>query len=349
MTMSSSSPIRYLVPEPPAFGEPVEVAPGVLWLRLPLPYALDHINLYLFEEADGWTLFDTGIGDDVSKALWEEVLATRLGGRPIVRVVVSHYHPDHVGLAGWLHERFGMPLHMAQAEYLFSKVQQQPRDEASYAAYAAFYRQCGLSDEAVEQVLGRGLGYLSRITGLPPAFERLMAGDTLRMGGRDWRVLTGGGHSPEQVMLYCERDRLFLSADQVLAHITPNVSVFTMQPNADPLSLFLRSLAELRAEVDADVLVLPSHRLPFRGLHARVAQLEEHHAHRCDLILEACAAEAQSCKDLIPVLFHRALDPHQLSFAVGEALAHINHLVAKGTLTPKRGADGVLRYSGRQR
>jgi glyoxylase-like metal-dependent hydrolase (beta-lactamase superfamily II) len=316
----------------------------VLWLRLPLPYALDHINLYLFEEADGWTLFDTGIGDDASKALWEEVLANRLGGRPIVRVVVSHYHPDHVGLAGWLHERFGMPLHMAQAEYLFSTFQKQPRDAAAHAAYAAFYRQCGLDETAVEQVLGRGLGYLSRTTGLPPSFERLMAGDTLRMGGRDWRVLTGGGHSPEQVMLYDEAGCLFLSADQVLAHITPNVSVFTVQPNADPLTLFLRSLAELRAQVPEDALVLPSHRLPFRGLHARLTQLEEHHAHRCALILEACAAQPKSCKDLIPVLFHRALDPHQLSFAVGEALAHINHLVVKGTLRKECCADGVIRY-----
>ncbi|MGQ9370437.1 MBL fold metallo-hydrolase [Azospirillum sp. ST 5-10] len=340
----SSSPLFYPLAEPPPVGTTVEVAPGVLWLRMPLPYALDHVNLYLFEEADGWSVFDTGIGDAASQEIWEGLLATTLGGRPVVRLVVSHYHPDHVGLAGWLHERFAPAFHMTQSEYLFSRLLMQPRDEAATAAYTAFYRRCGLGGEAVEQLLGRGLGYLSRVTGLPPSFERLMPGGSLRMGGRDWRVLTGGGHSPEQALLHCPADRLFLSADQVLAHITPNVSVFMMQPTADPLTQFLDSLAEIRATTAEDTLVLPSHRLPFRGLHTRVAELEAHHAHRCDLILEACRPAPRSCADLVPVLFRRALDAHQLGFAVGEALAHINHLVAKGALAAEADAGGTLLY-----
>lgn len=336
--------VTHPLTEPPQPGVPVEIAPGVLWLRLPLPYKLDHINLYLFEEADGWALFDTGIGDDGSIALWERVLAGPLGGRPIVRLVVSHFHPDHVGLAGWMHGRFAPAFHMTLGEYLFSRVMMQPPDDASTAANTEFYRRCGLDAVAVGQVVGRGLGYLSRITGLPPSFERLTHGDTLRMGGRDWRVLTGGGHAPEQAMLWCEADRLLLSADQVLTHITPNVSVFSMQPAANPLTLFLGSLAELRATVDPEVLTLPSHHLPFHGLHARVAELEAHHAERCALIREACRATPRTCADLLPVLFRRALDAHQLSFAVGEALAHINHLVASAALSVEQDGTGVLRY-----
>lgn len=338
------SSLHHPVIELPASGTGVDVAPGVLWVRMPLPYALDHVNIYLFEERDGWAVFDTGIGDAVSQDCWEHLLATTLGGRPVVRVVASHYHPDHLGLVGWLHERFAPELHMTQGEYLFSRMMMQPRDAAAQAAHTAFYRGCGLDEPTVDAVMGRGLGYLARTTGLPPSFERLMPGRTLRMGERDWRVLTGGGHSPEQAMLYCPADGLFLSADQVLPHITPNVSVFTMQPKADPLALFLESLNEIRGEVDPGALVLPSHRVPFHGLHTRIAELEAHHAHRCDLILDACAAAARTCAELLPVLFKRALDPHQLGFAVGEALAHINHLVIRGALDVERDGQGVLRY-----
>lgn len=340
----SVSTLRYPMAEPPAPGAAAEIAPGVLWLRMPLPYALDHINLYLFEEADGWTLFDTGIGDDTTREIWEGLFGTVLRGRPIVRLVVSHYHPDHIGLAGWLHERFTPSFHMTQGEYLFSRVMMLPRDEAIHDAYTAFYRRCGVDEEGVEHLLGRGLGYLSRVTGLPPGFERLMPGETLRMGGRDWRILTGGGHSPEQAMLYCAADRLFLPADQVLAHITPNISVFMMQPNADPLAQFLASLAELRETVDADALAMPSHRLPFYGLHTRLGELEAHHAQRCRLILEACGPRSRSCVDVLPVLFKRRLDPHQLGFAVGEALAHINHLVVGGALHVSTDERGVALY-----
>lgn len=342
--MTQTETLRFPFAEPPPFGEPVQVAPGILWLRLPLPYALDHVNLYLLEDGDGWALFDTGLGDEHSRILWDSVLKGALGGRPITRLVVSHCHPDHVGLAGWLDERFAPPVHMTQAEYLSTRVLLNGQTDRSRESLKDFYRSCGLDENALDGLLGRGQRYLSQTTGLSPAFEPLIAGQTLRLGGRDWRILTGGGHSPDQAMLWCEADRLFLAADQVLERISPNVSVLAMQPNADPLSLYRASLQELVGTIPPDVLVLPSHRRPFYGLHERARQLDAHHAERCARIAAACRPAAQTCAQLIPVIFHRSLDSHQLGFAVGEALAHINHMVRAGVLSVETGRDGIPVY-----
>ncbi len=323
------------------------VAPGILWLRLPLPYALDHVNLYLLEDEGGWALFDTGLGDERSRTLWTSVLKDALGGRPITRMVVSHCHPDHVGMTGWLNERFAPQVYMTQAEFLATRVQLQEPYEGRSDCLERFYRSCGLDDEAVLRLLGRGQRYLSHTTGLPPTFEPLIAGQAVRLGGRDWRILTGGGHSPDQAMLWCEADRLFLAADQVLEHISPNVSVLATQPNADPLSLYRGSLRELMETIPPDVLVLPSHRRPFHGLHVRAEQLDAHHDDRCARIAAACGPVALTCAQVLPVIFHRTLDSHQLGFAVGEALAHLNHMVRNGTLATEINKGGIRTYRTR--
>jgi glyoxylase-like metal-dependent hydrolase (beta-lactamase superfamily II) len=329
----------------PTFGDPIEVAPGILWLRLPLPYALDHVNLYLFEDGPGWALLDTGIADDPTRAIWTSLLADRLGGKPITQLVVTHFHPDHVGMAGWLGERFGMPLHMSQAEYLMSKLLQSGEPAEATPAQRGFYLAAGLDDERTGQVLTRGHSYLKRTSGLHPSYHRLIAGETLALGGRVWQIFTGGGHAIEQVMLWCEADGIFLSADQVLARISPNVSVNPIEPGGDPLGLYLASLTELRQSVAGDVLVLPCHNLPFYGLHERADQLERHHLQRCTLIAEACRVETKSCAEIVPVIFNRPLiDPHQLSFAIGEALAHLNHMLGAGALTVEPDDAGILRY-----
>ena len=337
--------LRFPYAEPPPVGQPVTIAPGVLWLRMALPYALDHVNLYLIEDRDGWALFDTGISDEPSQEAWEQVLAGPLGGKPITRLIVSHFHPDHVGLAGWLDRRFDMPLYMSQAEYLMSRFLQMDHSEDLFDANVEFYRKSGLGPAAIEQVLTRGHNYLKRTTGLRPSFHRLTAGDMLELGGRDWHVLTGGGHALEQVMLWCKADRIFLAADQVLAKITPNVSVVPVEPEANPLGLYLASLADIRDEVPDDVLVLPCHNLPFQGLHTRIEQLEAHHLHRCDLIAAAATKAPVTCAEVVPIIFRRPLqDPHQLSFALGEALAHLNYMLRIGALTASRDDGGVLRY-----
>jgi glyoxylase-like metal-dependent hydrolase (beta-lactamase superfamily II) len=342
MTADATLPLRYPRAESPPLGEPVEIAPGVLWLRLPLPYALDHVNVYLFEEEGGWGLFDTGISDDPSYEVWERVLAGPLGGRPITRLVVSHFHPDHVGLAGWLANRFGPTLFMPQAEYLYCRLLQTLPPSARNEDQP-FYQALGLGSDEIQRILNRGKSYLQRVTGLPPAYHRLIAGERLALGNRSWAILTGGGHAPEQGMLWNESDRLFISADQVLARISPNVSVVEVEPTADPLGLYLDSLDSIRQSVPDDVLVLPGHDLPFWGLHERIERLIGHHAHRCDLIEQACREDSRNCVELLPVLFHRRLDPHMMSFALGEALAHLNYLVRRGRLRADE-ERGVVRY-----
>jgi glyoxylase-like metal-dependent hydrolase (beta-lactamase superfamily II) len=345
MTASPASELRFPRADPPPVGQPVEVAPGILWLRMALPYALDHVNLYLIEDRDGWAVFDTGISDAPSQAVWEQVLAGPLGGKPITRLVVSHFHPDHVGLAGWLDHRFDMPLYMSQAEYLMSRFLQMDHSGDVEQSNVDFYRRSGLGPAAIEQVTTRGHSYLKRTTGLRPSFNRLSAGDTVELGGREWHVLTGGGHALEQVMLWCKADRIFLSADQVLARISPNVSVVPVEPEANPLGLYLASLAQIRDEVPDEVLVLPCHNLAFQGLHTRIEQLEAHHLHRCDLIAAAAAKAPISCAEVVPIIFRRPLeDPHQLSFAVGEALAHLNYMLRLGALTAEADTAGALRY-----
>lgn len=320
-------------PSPPPAGEPLEVAPGVLWLRLPLPFRLDHVNAYLIQDGPGWAVVDTGIGDAATQAIWEGLLAGPLRGQRVTQVVGTHFHPDHIGMAGWLCKRLEAPLLMSQSEYLTAlTIHLDPR-ALDAEPYRSFYLRHGLDEATTARLLSNGHRYLRMITGLPRTFRRVVAGESLRIGGRTFTVLTGGGHAPEQVMLWDADDRLLLCADQVLTRISPNVGVSAIDPDGDPLGIFLRSLDALRAAAPADTLVLPGHDLPFRGLHARLDELAAHHAARCDVVLDACSIAPRSAAELVPVVFGRGIDdPHQMGFAFGEALAHVNLLLRQGRL-----------------
>ena len=325
----------------PAVGQPVEVAPGVLWVRLDLPFRLNHVNIYLLADGDGFAVVDTGIGDDRTQAVWDALLAGPLRGRAPTRVIVTHYHPDHAGMAGWLCERFGAPLLMSQSEYLTGLTIRLDPEGMDAEPYWSFYREHGLDEVTTRELLTNGLRYLRMMTGWPSTFRRLIAGEALAIGGRRFEVLSGGGHSPEQIMLHCAQDGLLLCADQVLARISPNISVMAVDPEGDPLGIFLRSLAELRRGVAGDVLVLPGHNLPFRGLHERVDELVTHHAGRCAAIEVACRDRGWTVAGLVPVVFGRVIDdPHQMGFAFSEALAHVNFMVRAGRL---RYSGGVYR------
>ena len=343
MASAGTDALEFPHPATPAPRSVVPIAPGVLWVRLALPFALDHINVYLLEDGGGWTLVDTGIGDDRTIAAWESLLGDELHDKPIWRVIVTHFHSDHCGMAGWICRRFRAKLYMSGTEYgRFATLQQDQQPDA-LDDWEQFYRRAGLSREKIDLIARTGHRYMQHMTGLEPA-RILAAGDEITIGSRTWRVLTGGGHSPEQIMLYCPADGLFLSADQILAKISPNVSVWCDAPEADPLRRYLASLNESPHAVDNDVLVLAGHNLPFRGLHARVAQLKQHHNDRCDLIETACRASPQSVADLLPLLFRRDLDPQQTSFAAGEALAHVNYMRAEGRLDGADDFDGVVRF-----
>ena len=338
------SKLTFPIPVPPTPGSLTDIAPGIRWLRLPLPYRLDHVNIYLIENDGGWTALDSGLGDDPCKHAWQAALAGPLKGQGLKSLIVSHFHPDHVGLAGWLCERFGLELTMPRPEYLHSLLLQFAPADYGEEVFRPFYKRHGLSAEATEVVLSRGHEYLKRTTGVPALYHRIKHGDTLAVGDRTFQVLTGGGHALEQAMLYRPEERLFLAADQVIARISPNVSVHPMEPDLDALGIYLNSLRAVRASVAADVLVLPGHGLPFHGLHDRVEELIDHHAARCGELAEACRDRPLSVAEIVPFLFSRPLDAHQTGFAFGEVLAHVNHMLGRGELRLETDAGGVDRY-----
>jgi glyoxylase-like metal-dependent hydrolase (beta-lactamase superfamily II) len=337
--------LRHPHPAPPEMGEAIEVARGVLWARLPLPFRLNHINLYFIEEGDGWAVVDTGIATDAGRAAWDALLAGPLRGRRLTRLIVTHAHPDHIGLAGWLAERFDVPLLTSHGAYFDSLIISLDPGRLEAKIFTDFYRRNGM-DEATNKTLSTiGHGYLRMVTPLPSTFQRLVGGDRLKIGARDFAILSGDGHAIEQLMLHDEEDGLLLAADQVLAKISPNVSVSPIDPNGDPLGLYLRSLNALRRTISPDALVLPGHGLPFYGLHARAEELVTHHNARCRALFEACGRGPKTPAELLGVLFSQDLDPHQMGFAFNELLAHINFMLREGTLKAAPSSAGVARFA----
>jgi glyoxylase-like metal-dependent hydrolase (beta-lactamase superfamily II) len=325
------------LPEP---GAALAVADGVHWLRMPLPFALDHINLWLLEDGAHWTAVDTGIALDPVKAAWKSALA----GRCLTHQIVTHFHPDHVGLAAWLEAETGAPLWMTQGEYLTAHVVAAGLAPFGVATMLEFFRAHGLDAERLAALEQRGNAYKRGVPAIPATFNRLIEGDTLSIGGRDWRVIVGHGHAPEHASLYCASLGVLISGDMLLPRISTNISAYAANPAGDPLGLFLDSIARLTA-LPEDTLVLPSHGRPFRGLHARVEQLRVHHEERCAELLAACAARPQSAAELLPVLFGRPIaDAHQTMFAMGEAIAHLNHLERQRRLE-RHEENGIIRYA----
>ena len=335
----------------PAPGEAVEVAPGVRWIRMSLPFALDHINLWLMRDTidgvEGWTVVDCCISRDETRAQWEQVFATQLEGLPILRVLVTHMHPDHVGLAQWLCERWHAPLWMSATDYYVARNLTSPNgmDNAAGGDTAArFFASHGLVDaDAVQKIRERSNYYRQMVPGLPPSFVRLIDGGTVRIGGRDWGCIVGYGHAPEHIALYCAELNVLIGGDMMLPRISTNVSVQADEPEANSLRLFLDSIARFRA-LPADVLALPSHGKPFTGVHRRIEQLEEHHRDRLAELLTACRERALSAADGVPIMFKRALDLHQLTFAMGETIAHLHLLWLDGQLRRTLGDDGIYRF-----
>ena len=343
MTILATPPaLEFPFATPPAPGEAIEIRPGILWARLALPFRLDHVNIYLIEDGAGLALIDTGIDNAASRAAWEALIAGPLAGRRLTRIIATHFHPDHIGLAGWLCERFDLQLAMSQTEYLMAlNIRLDPQGLRS-EPYRSFYRSHGLGEEATEILLGNGLQYLRMVSAPPRTFRRIVAGDELTIGGRRFEVISGPGHSPEQAMLYSAEENLILCGDQVLAKISPNVSVEAVDPDGDPLGLYIRSLETLKRTLPENALALPGHNLPFVGLHSRADELIAHHWARCGAILRACQIEPRTVAELVPVIFGRIIeDPHQLVFAFGEALAHVNFLIGHGSARIAETARGL--------
>lgn len=328
--------------EPIALGEPYEVAPGILWLRLPLPFALDHVNVWLLDDGDGWTLIDTGVKNARTQAIWTHLLDGRFREKPIRRVIATHFHPDHIGLGSWLVERLDAAFHASRIEWLQARLLALDTTDGYAAVGRAFDRAAGLESELAEQRFKAGNRYRLIADPPPAAFARLAAGDQIEMGGTRWQVLVGEGHSPEMLTFFSAERNMLIAADQVLPRISPVVAVWPPSPDADPLADFLRSLRQYQ-DLPEDALVLPSHDAPFHGLRDRVTALADHHEERCDLTLRA-AAEPATLVEIMGRLFRRRFDAQQLGFALGETMAHVNYLLGQGRLEHAGERDGARLY-----
>jgi len=335
--------LHYPFAEPPAGGELFEVAPGIFWLRMPLPFQLDHINLWLLRDGAGWVIVDTGFADESVRALWQRILA-QLNG-PVHRLVVTHFHPDHLGLASWLMDETAAPLAMTSGEFLTAHVVW--HEVAGHGArfMVEQFRQHGLGAELLAKFETRGSGYRKAVPALPDHYDRLKADDVLTVDGRHWQIIIGHGHAPEHMALYCLELDVLISGDMLLPRISTNISVFAATPKADALRWFLDSLAGMAERFPGQTLVLPSHGLPFRGVAERVDELQAHHVDRLQALETSCEQAPKSAAELLDVLFGRALDTHQTMFAMGEAIAHLNYLEHAGRLLRRVDADGVTRYS----
>lgn len=342
----------------PAVGEQLTLRRGLHWVRMPMPFALNHINLWVLDdhadgsdsEAPGWTVVDAGVATEAIRSAWQALFAGPLADRPLSRMLVTHMHPDHVGNAQWLIDQFSAPqqparLWMSAADHFAAQLACQSTTGFGGERAAAFFMSHGLRQpDDVAKIRARSGYFSSLVPEVPYAYRRLMDGMTVRIGERDWQCMAGHGHSPEHIALFNERDGLLISGDMLLPKISTNVSVLDLEPEADALGLFLASLDRMRALPD-DTLALPSHGLPFTGIHARIQQLHDHHAERLDEVLAACALKPSSAAEMLPVLFKRQLDLHQTTFAMGESVAHLNHLWHQGALKRVMDDEGVWRFS----
>jgi glyoxylase-like metal-dependent hydrolase (beta-lactamase superfamily II) len=315
------------------------VAPGIRWLRMPLPFALNHINLWLVDDGEAVAIVDTGLGDAASRATWDTVLAHV--ARPVSKIIVTHYHPDHIGNAQYLAQCTGAPIWMSTGEYLLAHTLLASLGGYDVTSMVAHFRCHGLDDARCDKLTERGNVYARGVPALPMQYRRLADGDVLSVGGHAWRMIVGYGHSPEHMALYCEDRHVLISGDMLLPRITTNVNVPPALPEEDSVSRFLDSVRRF-APLPADTLVLPSHGVPFQGVQVRVAQLEAHHEER-DATLLAALDAPRTAADLLPVLFERELDSHQVMFAMGEAIAHLNQLYARGSVR-RTVEDGLIRF-----
>lgn len=346
MTIPSSSAVvlDYPIADRPASGTAISVMPGIFWVRMPIPIpGLDFINLWALEDGNGWTLIDSGFRSKEIRAHWDSIHANELEGRPVRRVLCTHFHPDHLGEAGTLCRKFDAPLWMTLGEWSFARMLSLDAQEDVPEDVVTFYRRMGVEEASLTAMRARGFNNFAKgVTEIPRSFHRIKNADVIKIGQHDWRVMVGQGHSPEHACLYSASLGALISGDQVLPRITPHIGVYPGEPNANPLKLYLESLAIFQP-LPQDTLVLPSHGDPFRGLHVRLDQLSHHHEKRLNALVEVCETP-KSVVELLPVLFRRALDDRSIFMAAGEALAHLHLLIEDGRLQQAYGDDGIIRF-----
>ncbi|MCW8873258.1 MAG: MBL fold metallo-hydrolase [Xanthomonadales bacterium] len=339
----NSSPLSYPLGAAPELGLALDVAPGVKWLRLPLPFQLNHINVWLLRDGDGWALVDTGLFTNTTREIWHQVLEQHLEGAPLTRVLVTHLHPDHAGCAGWLARKFGVELWMSRDEYLLCRVLVADTGKPAPPEGLRFYRDAGFEAEALDRY-AEYFGAFGRVVSpLPEAYRRLRDGMTVQIGEHSWEVVVGRGHSPEHACLLCRELNIMIAGDQVLPTISSNVSVYPTEPSANPLLFWFESLEKLRQALPPEVLVLPAHGKPFLGVQARLAQLTAEHEEGLAKLRTLCR-EPRRAVDVFPALFKSPISEKNLIMATGEAISHLNYLVERNEMTVRPDAAGVKWY-----
>ncbi|MFK7746744.1 MAG: MBL fold metallo-hydrolase [Roseobacter sp.] len=340
--------LRYPWQDPPAEGEAIEVAPGVLWMRLPLPMKLDHVNVYALDDGDSWTVIDTGFASKRGRKIWETLMQGPLQGRPIRRVVVTHHHPDHVGLAGWLQSDHGAELITSRTAWLFSRMLTLDEQAVPAAETMAFYQSAGMDPDVLQRRrVERPFNFADVVAPMPLGFTRLKQGDVFKMGGRTWDVHTGNGHAPEHLTFWSRDDNLVLAGDQILPSISPNIGVYATEPMADPIGDWLESCERFVPLARGDHLVLGGHKLPFTGLPVRLRQLIDNH-HGALARLLAYIDTPKAAGDCFAPLFKRSIGEAEYGLALVEAVAHLSHLFQTGLATRHRRADGAWVYQRKE-
>ncbi len=327
--------------DPPAEGAATEVAEGILWMRLPLPMKLDHVNVYALDDGDGWTIVDTGMATRRSRAIWQALLDGPLAGRPVQRVIVTHHHPDHVGLAGWFMQDHGAKLLMTRTAWLLARMLQLDEQDRPCPQTVQHWRRAGMRpDVLAKRMQERPFNFADVVAPLPLGFTRLSEGQAVDMGGRRWVVRLGHGHAPDHATFWCEDEPLVLSGDQIIHGISSNLGVYATEPMADPVAEWLESCERLATHATADQLVLPGHKLPFRGLDMRLTQLIQNH-HSALARLQAGLAQPKAAGDVFDLLFNRPIGEGEYGLALVEAIAHLNHLHLAGQARRGLRADGA--------
>ena len=327
---------------PPAEGQAITVAPGVLWMRLPLPMKLDHVNVYAFDDPDGWTVVDTGFDTARTREIWQVLLDGPLQGRPVVRVIGTHHHPDHIGLAGWFMER-GADLWISRTAWLMARMLVLDVQDRASPQALAFWRRAGMAAEMLyRRASDRPFNFADVVHPLPLGFTRLVEGDTVTFGGRRWRVAMGHGHAPCHATLWSQDCDLVIGGDQLLPSISPNLGVYPTEPEADPVGEWLESCTRLTALARADQLVLPGHKLPFTGLPFRLEQLVQNHRAGLDRLAQALADGPRTAVGCFNILFRRRIGEAEYGLAMVEAVAHVNHLHRAGRIRPVGETQGAV-------